>query len=228
VLVFAAASLTNAQDEIHEAFTKATKVQVKASYAASSVLARQIEQGAPAELFVSADTDWMDYLEKRGLLLPGSRREILTNRLVLIAPADSKVQLVPAPGFDLAGALRNGHLAMGNPDSVPAGIYGKASLQKLGVWSQVEGKVAAADNVRAALTLVSRGEAPLGIVYRTDALVDKGVRIVSEFPEDSHAPIRYPAALLKGASPEAHKLLDFLSQGPARAIFSKYGFTTLP
>jgi molybdate transport system substrate-binding protein len=228
VLVFAAASLTNAQDEVNGIFTTATKVPVKSSYASSSVLARQIEAGAPAELFVSADTDWMDYLEKRDLLVPGSRREILANRLVLISAAGSTVQLVPAPGFDLAGALGGGHLAMGNPDSVPAGIYGKAALQKLGVWSQVEGKVASADNVRSALALVSRGEAPLGIVYRTDALVDKGVRIVSEFPEDSHAPIHYPAALVKGAGPEARRLLDFLSQPAARQVFSRYGFTPLP
>lgn len=228
VVVFAASSLTDALEEVDRAFTQATHVPVKVSYAASSVLARQIEAGAPAELFVSADIPWMDYVEQRNLVVPGSRRDILGNSLVLIAPADSPVQLTAGPGFDLAGALAGGRLAMGDPASVPAGVYGKAALQKLGVWSQVEGRVAAAENVRAALALVSRGEAPLGIVYRTDALVDKGVRMVSEFPQDSHPPIRYPAALLKGASPEARRLLDFLSQPQARQIFTQHGFAVLP
>jgi molybdate transport system substrate-binding protein len=170
----------------------------------------------------------MDYLEQRHLVLAGSRRDLLGNRLVLIAPGDSKVRLAAVPGMNLAGALGTGRLAMGDPGSVPAGIYGKAALEKLGVWSQVSDRVASAESVRAALALVSRGEAPLGIVYRTDALAAKGVRIVAEFPSDSHPPIVYPAALLSGASPRAKQLLEFLGKPAAREILARHGFATLP
>jgi molybdate transport system substrate-binding protein len=226
VLVFAAASLTDALDEVGKGFTAGSHVPVKASYAASSVLAKQIEAGAPAEVFLSADEQWMDYLEQRQLLVPGTRRDLLGNSLVLVAPADSTVHITLAPHMDLLGALGpSGHLAMGDPSSVPAGIYGHQALEKLGVWSQVESRVAGAESVRAALALVARGEAPLGIVYRTDALADKKVRIVGEFPQDSHAPVRYPVALVKGAGSEASQLLQYLGQGAARDVFGRHGFT---
>jgi molybdate transport system substrate-binding protein len=227
VLVFAAASLTDALQEADSAFTTAVHVPVKESFAASSVLARQIEAGAPAEVFLSADEQWMDYLEQRQLLIPGSRRELLGNSLVLIAPADSKVHLTLGPQVDLAGALGGGHLAMGDPGSVPAGIYGRQALEKLGAWNAVEARVAVAESVRAALALVARGEAPLGVVYRTDAQAEKQVRVVAEFPEDSHPPIHYPIALLKGAGSEARKLVDFLHGPKAREIFTRHGFQSL-
>lgn len=228
VLVFAAASLTDALEELDRAFMEQTHVPVKTSFAASSVLAKQIEAGAPAEVFFSADLEWMDYLQQRGFLLPGSRRDALGNRLVLIAPADSKVRLTVAPHFDLAGALGTGRLAMGEPTSVPAGVYGRAALEKLGVWSQVASRVAPAENVRAALAFVARGETPLGIVYRTDALAEKRVRIVDLFPQDSHPPIRYPIALLTHSGPEAARLVQFISSARGREIFSRHGFQALP
>src|ERR1700733_11673957 len=193
LMVLAASSLTDALNEIGPAFTTATHRGVKLSYAASSALARQIEGGAPADVFVSADTDWMDYLQTRSLIDSGTRRNVVGNRLVLISPADSTVTIKIAPHFALAKLLGDGRLATGNPDSVPVGKYAKVALTNLGVWSDVQDKIAAADNVRAALALVSRGEAPLGIVYRTDALVEKKVRIVAEFPASSHDPIIYPS-----------------------------------
>ncbi len=228
LLIFAAASLAGALDEADGAFTAQTGVKVKASYAASSVLAKQIEAGAPADLFFSADSEWIDYLQERGLLRPNSRRNVLGNALVLIAPADSPVQLRIASGFDLAGALGGGRLATADPDSVPAGRYAQAALTRLGVWAQVSAHLARAENVRAALEYVARGEAPLGIVYRTDALAEKRVRVVAVFPADTHPPIVYPLALTVQARPDAARLAEFLSGDVARAIFLRYGFVPPP
>jgi len=191
------------------------------------VLAKQIEASGGADVFVSADTDWMDYLDRKGLIAAGTRKNLLGNRLVLIAPADQAVTIAIAPHFDLAGALHDGKLAVGDPESVPAGKYAKAALTALGVWDRVAGQLAPAENVRAALAYVSRGEAPLGIVYTTDALSDKGEHIVGTFPDNTHAPIVYPAALVKDAKPGAKAFLDFLSGPEARAIFAKNGFTIL-
>src|SRR5467141_1658386 len=191
LLVFAAASLSEALDEVGRAFTTRTGVRVNASYAASSVLAKQIEAGAPADAFFSADLAWVDYLDERGLLKRGSRRDVLGNSLVLIAPADSPLRLSIAPGFDLTAALGEGRLATADPDSVPAGKYARAALTKLGVWQSVSDRLVRGENVRAALAYVARGEAPLGIVYQTDAQAEKRVRVVDVFPEDSHPPITY-------------------------------------
>ena len=225
VTVFAAASLKEAMDEQAKQFESSTGNKVRISYGASNALAKQIEAGAPADAFISADLDWMDYVDQRGLLMPGTRANLLRNTLVLIAPASSKSTLKIRPNFGLAEALRQEKLAMANPDSVPAGKYGKAALEKLGVWSGVEKQVARAENVRAALALVSRGEAPFGIVYSTDALSDKGVRIVDTFPPDSYPPIVYPLALLATSkSPASKPLLEFVRAPPARATWEKYGF----
>jgi molybdate transport system substrate-binding protein len=228
LIILAASSLTDALNEIGPAFTAATHRGVKLSYAASSALAKQIEAGAPADVFMSADTDWMDFLQTRNLIDAASRRTVLGNRLVLISPADSTVSIRIAPHFALAKLLGEGRLATGNPDSVPVGKYAKAALMNLGVWTTVEDKIAAADNVRAALALVARGEAPLGIVYRTDALVEKKVRIVAEFPPKSHEPIIYPAATLAKAQEGAADFVKFLSAPAAQAIFAKYGFDPAP
>ena len=224
VTVFAAASLKEALDENAKAYEAKSADKVVISYAASSALAKQIEAGAPADLFISADLDWMDYLEQRSLIKADTRQNLLRNRLVLIAPVDSKVSVNINPGFPLAKLLGDGRLAMANPDAVPAGKYGKASLEALGVWKDVQSKVAPAENVRAALVLVSRGEAPLGIVYRTDAAVESRVRVVAEFPENSHPPIIYPAALTATGKSAAAAFLDSLSKPAARAVFKKYGF----
>ena len=225
ITVFAAASLKDALDENAKAYQANAGDKVVASYAASSALAKQIEAGAPADVFISADLDWMDYLQQRNLIKVETRQNLLRNRLVLIAPADSKVTVNIAPGFPLANLLETGRLAMANPDSVPAGKYGKASLEALGVWKDVQSKIAAADNVRAALVLVSRGEAPLGIVYRTDAMADKGVKVVDTFPPGSYPSIVYPAALLAvSKSAAAKSLLDYLRSPPARPVWEKYGF----
>lgn len=224
VTVFAAASLKDALDENVKAYRAASSDRIVVSYAASSALAKQIDAGAPADLFISADLEWMDYLEKRHLIKPATRRNLLRNRLVLIAPADSKVSVNIAPGFPLARLLGNGRLAMANPDAVPAGIYGKAALEALGVWRDVQSKVAAAENVRAALVLVSRGEAPLGIVYRTDAAVDPRVRVVGLFPENTHPPIIYPIAETVKAKPATSAFASWLNKPEAREIFKKYGF----
>jgi molybdate transport system substrate-binding protein len=224
VLVFDAASLTDVVDELGRAFAARTQVPVKSSPAASSVLAKQIEAGALADVFFSADLEWMDYLEQRHLLRPGSRHEVVRNRLVLIAPADSKLKLKIAPGFDLSKALAGGRLATGDPDSVPVGKYAHAALEKLGVWDGVSSQLVRAENVRAALAFVARGEAPLGIVYRTDALAEKRVRIVDVFPEDSHPPIVYPIALTVRAGPQAQSFLDFVISDAAKPVFRKYGF----
>jgi molybdate transport system substrate-binding protein len=228
LLVFAAASLSDALAEVDRAFTAATGVRVNASYAASSILAREIEAGAPADVFFSADLAWVDYLEKRGLLKAGSRRNVLGNSLVLVAPADRALELPIRPGFDLAAALDGGRLAIADPDSVPAGEYARAALTKLGAWSRVADRLVRGENVRAALAYVARGEAPLGIVYRTDAQAEKRVRVVDVFPEDSHPPIVYPVALTARAPPEAARLVEFLTGEAAREIFTRYGFSTPP
>jgi molybdate transport system substrate-binding protein len=228
LVVLGASSLTDALNEIGPAFTAKTHRGVTLSYAASSALARQIEAGAPADVFMSADTEWMDYLQARNLIDPSTRRNVLGNRLVLISPADSSVTIKIAPHFALAKLLGDGRLATGNPDSVPVGKYARSALTKLGVWSEVQDKIAAADNVRAALALVARGEAPLGIVYRTDALIEKKVRIVADFPASSHEPIVYPAAATARDHVGAADFVKFLSSPTARAIFAKYGFDPAP
>lgn len=229
LVVFAAASMKNALDEAAAGWAKETgKPAPKISYAASSVLAKQLEQGAPADLFLSADLEWMRYVEERGLVRPDTVSTLLVNRIVLIAPADSPLRLALQPGVDLASALGDGRLAMGQVDSVPAGKYGKAALEKLGVWETVKDKLAQAENVRAALLLVSRGEAPLGIVYKTDAAADPKVRIVATFPEETHPPIVYPVALTKEARlPAASAFLTYLQGLKARRAFEKQGFTRL-
>jgi molybdate transport system substrate-binding protein len=225
VTVFAAASLKDALDDLAAQYEKTKGDKLVISYAASSALAKQIESGAPADLFMSADLAWMDYLAQRKLIDPASRVDLLKNRIALVAPADSTVKVEIVKGFPLASLLGNGRLAMADPDSVPAGKYGKAALEALGVWSSVEAKVARGENVRAALVFVSRGEAPLGIVYTTDAAADKKVRIVGVFPENTHPPIIYPVALIagrKGSAPAA--FLDYLKSPAAHATFEKYGF----
>jgi molybdate transport system substrate-binding protein len=226
LLVFAAASMQDALDTAIAGYPGDATVAV--AYASSSTLARQIEQGAPADVFISANPEWMDYLAEHGLLREGSRADLLGNGLVLVAPAASDLELAIAPGFDLAGALNGGRLAMGDPDHVPAGTYGKAALESMGVWQGVAARVARASNVRAALALVARGEAPLGIVYRSDALADPGVRVVGTFPADSHPPIIYPVAVLAdSAHPEAAALVDFLHSAAAAPLYERFGFTLL-
>lgn len=226
LLVFAAASMKNALDEADAAYKAVGGSAVTASYASSSVLAKQIEQAAPADVFISADSDWMDYVATRNLIKADSRANLVANRLVLIAPKASDAKIEIAPNFPLAAALDEGKLSMGDPGSVPAGLYGKAALTKLGVWDQVRSHVIGAENVRAALAFVSRGEAPFGIVYETDAKVDAGVRIVGVFPEDSHDPIVYPVAITQQSHhDEAGKYLAFVKSDAARAIFQKFGFT---
>jgi molybdate transport system substrate-binding protein len=228
LIVFAAASLKNALDGISAVYTRETGIDVAVSYAGSSALARQIEQGAPADVFVSANLEWMDYLSERGLTLKSSEVRLLGNRIVLVAPAGSDVEVTIAPGIDLAGLLGDGRLAMANTDAVPAGVYGKAALESLGLWDAVSGKVAQAENVRAALALVSTGEAPLGIVYRTDAAADQNVRIVGRFPENTHPPIVYPAAVLTASeNPAATGFVKFLRSNAARALFEAEGFAVL-
>lgn len=225
VLVFGAASLTDVLDELGKAFTAKTQVPVKSSLAASSALAKQIEAGAPADVFFSADLEWMDYVEKHGLLRAGSRHDVVRNRLVLIAPVDSQVSVKIAPGFNLVKALGDGKLVTGDPDSVPVGKYAHTALENLHVWDSVADRIVRAENVRSALAFVARGEAPLGIVYQTDALAEKRVRVVDVFPEDSHPPVTYPIALTSGASPQAQKFLNFVISDAAKPIFRKYGFS---
>jgi molybdate transport system substrate-binding protein len=225
VTVFAAASLKNALDAVAADWRKQTGKAVTISYAASSTLAKQIENGAPADLFISADLDWMDYLQQRHLIDPKSRRDLLGNKLVLIAPKESTVQATLEPGFPLARLLDGGRLAMADPKTVPAGKYGKAALSYLGVWDAVSPRAAQAENVRAALALVAKGEAPLGIVYGTDAKSEPAVRVVGTFPEDSHPQILYPVALTASAKPEAVKFLEFLLSPEAAPSFESQGFT---
>ncbi len=229
VTVFAAASLKNALDEIVDAYKAETGKTVVVSYAASSALAKQIEEGAPADIFISADLDWMDYLDERSLVNKDTRETLLGNRIVLVAASDSTVAIDVAKGMDLAAALgADGKLAMANVDSVPAGKYGKAALTSLGVWDTVADRVAQADNVRAALAFVAQGEAPLGIVYATDAAAEPKVKIVGTFPEDSHPPILYPAAVLsQSGNADAAAFLAYLRSPGARAAFAKQGFTVI-
>jgi molybdate transport system substrate-binding protein len=226
--VFAAASMKNALDDVDAAYTAKTGVKVAASYAASSVLAKQIEQGAPADIFVSADTDWMDYaIGKKNMNAP-TRVDLLGNSIVLIAPKDSKIEKVTiGPGFDLAKLAGDGKIATGDVKAVPVGKYAKAALEKLGAWQAAEPKFAMAESVRAALILVARGEAALGIVYSTDAKVEPEVKIVGAFPADSHAPIIYPVAATVTAKSEAADYLAFLRTSAAKTIFEKYGFKFL-
>lgn len=228
VTVFAAASLKNALDAANAAWQAETGNETAVSYAASSALAKQIEAAAPADLFISADLAWMDYVAEKKLIKDDTRSNLLGNRIVLVAPKDAAKAVDIKEGFDLAGLVGDGKLAMGAVDSVPAGKYGKAALEKLGVWPSVESKVAGAESVRAALALVSRGEAPYGIVYETDAAADPGVAIVGTFPEDSHPPIIYPVAILaESRSPAAAAYLDFLKSEKAAPFFTGQGFTVL-
>jgi molybdate transport system substrate-binding protein len=228
VTVFAAASLKNALDAANAAWQAETGNETTVSYAASSALAKQIEAAAPADLFISADLAWMDYVAEKKLIKDETRSNLLGNRIVLVAPKDAAKAVDIKEGFDLAGLVGDGKLAMGAVDSVPAGKYGKAALEKLGVWPSVESKVAGAESVRAALALVSRGEAPYGIVYETDAAADPGVAIVGTFPEDSHPPIIYPVAILaESRSPAAAAYLDFLKSEKAAPFFTGQGFTIL-
>jgi molybdate transport system substrate-binding protein len=229
LLVFAAASLTNVLDEIGTAYTQQTKHPVKFSYAASSALARQLEAGARADVFFSADLEWMDYVQARNLIDRSTRRNVLGNRLALVAPADSKIELKIAPGFKLAEALgKDGRLATGDPESVPVGKYARSALTSLGLWNEVADKLVRADNVRSALAFIARGETPLGIVYETDAKVEKRVRVVDFFPADSHPPIVYPVAVTAQARPAARQFVEFLQSAPAKEAFKKYGFQDPP
>jgi molybdate transport system substrate-binding protein len=228
ITVFAAASMKNALDDVDSAFTKQSGVKVVASYDASSALMKQIEGGAPADVFVSADLKWMDYGAQKKLIKDDSRVNLLGNALVLIAPKDSKIDHVTiAPGFDLATLAGDGRIATGDVKAVPVGIYAQTALEKLGVWAAVEPKMAMTANVRAALVLVARGEAPLGIVYSTDAKVEPGVKVVGVFPESSHDPIIYPVAATVNAKPDAAPYLAFLRSAAAKAVFETYGFTVL-
>jgi len=228
IIVFAAASMKNALDDVDAAYTKSSGVKVVASYDASSALMKQIEGGAPADVFVSADLDWMNYGSQKKLINDATRVNLLGNKLVLIAPKDSKIDNVTiGPGFDLAKLAGDGRIATGDVKAVPVGLYAKAALEKLGVWAAVEPKMAMTSNVRAALVLVARGEAPLGIVYSTDAKVEPGVKIIGAFPDDSHPPIIYPVAATVNAKPDAMPYLAFLRSQAAKTIFESYGFAVL-
>ena len=233
ITVFAAASLKESLDENVKAFSAKTGHQVRVSYAGSNALAKQIENGAPAGLFISADEQWMDYVAQKNLLVPGTRRNLVTNRLVLIAPAAlgnaSTLQLKIAPKFALAQALQGGRLALANPDLVPAGKYARAALTTLEVWTDVEKSLTRSENVRASLVLVARGEAPLGIVYATDAKAEPKVRVVDTFAANLHPPVVYPAAVVTGKlNPATQSLLDYLGGAEARAVWIKYGFGAVP
>jgi molybdate transport system substrate-binding protein len=228
VVVFAAASLKDGLDAVAADYQAATGNTVTISYAGSNALAKQIIEGAPADIFLSAAVNWMDEVEKAGLIVDGSRVDLLGNTLVLVAHGKDAAPVEIGPNFDLAGLLGDGKLSMAMVDSVPAGQYGKASLESLGIWSAVEGAVAQSENVRAALTLVSTGEAPYGIVYATDAVADDNVTIVGTFPADSHKPIIYPGALLKAAADPADKaFFEALSADAADAKFKEQGFEIL-
>ncbi len=224
-LVLAAASLQEALTDAAAAWAAQHHAAPVLSFASSSALARQIEAGAPADLFISADREWMDHVASKSLLRSGSRAAFLTNRLVLIAPASSRLRLSVTRGFQLARALGKGRLAMADPDSVPAGKYGKAALTALGAWPGVADHIARGENVRAALALVERGEAPLGIVYATDAQASRLVRVVDTFPAGSHPPITYPLARLTASThPEAEAFRRFLLSPQGRALFARRGF----
>lgn len=226
VLVFAAASLQESLTAAADAWAAEGKPRPVLSFAASSALARQIENGAPAALFVSADEPWMDYLADRNLLAPGTRTDLLGNELVLVASTQRPFQVEIRPGFPLAGLIGDGKLAMADPDSVPAGRYGKAALERLGVWAPVEASVARTGDVRAALALVERDEARAGIVYRTDALVSRKVVVAGTFPAGSHPPIVYPMAIVAGNDgPQARAFGEFLRSEKGRAVFARFGFS---
>ncbi|HHY03479.1 MAG TPA: molybdate ABC transporter substrate-binding protein [Paracoccus sp.] len=228
VVVFAAASMKTALDPIAESFQAETGHDVAISYAGSNALAKQILDGAPADIFISASVQWMDEVEKGGEVVPGTRADLLGNTLVLVAHDPDAPQVSPAPGFDLAGMLGGGKLAMAMVDSVPAGQYGKAALTALGEWDAVAPSVAQADNVRAALALVATGEAPYGIVYATDAAAEPKVHVVGTFLADSHEPVVYPVALLQNAADEADRaFLDMLGSAQANEVFAAQGFTVL-
>ena len=228
ILVFAASSLQNALDESAAKFQRAGDHTVRISYAASSTLARQIEHGAPADLFISAHPLWMDYVQERSLIDMASLTRLIANELVIVAPRDSAVELTIAPGFGLASALGDGRLALADPDHVPAGIYAKAALQSLGVWSAVARRLAPTGNVRAALALVASQAAPLGIVYRSDAVADSAVRVVDGFAPDTHPPIVYPAAVLaRNTSQAAYDFLRYLASPAAVENFARRGFTPI-
>ncbi len=225
VTVFAAASLSNAITDIGVMFSNTGKGTVVSSFASSSTLAKQIENGAPANLFISADEDWMNYLDERRMIVRDSRLNLLSNKLVVVSPLDSNLKVELVPNFPLGQLLGRERLAVGDPDHVPAGKYAKAALEKLGVWSQVESKLARAENVRAALALVERGECPLGIVYSSDARISQKLKVVGTFLEESHPPITYPAALVAEKDTDvARAFLDFLKGPEARLVFEKYGF----
>jgi molybdate transport system substrate-binding protein len=226
-LVLAAASLQESLNAAADGWARKGHPRPVISFAASSALARQIESGAPADIFISADEQWMDHVAGKRLVRAGTRSSFLTNGLVLIAPAASRVRLAIGPRLPLARALGNGRLAMADPDAVPAGKYGKEALTRLGVWPSVQNRVARAENVRAALALVDRGEAPLGIVYATDALADRGVRVVGRFPANSHAPITYPLALLAASTNrDAEGFRRYLISPEGKAVFRRFGFGT--
>jgi molybdate transport system substrate-binding protein len=227
VLVFAASSLTQVLEELSRTWRKSTGVPVKLSFAASSLLARQLEAGGHADLFVSADQEWMDYLDARSLISKASRRDLVANRLVLIAPSDSHVTLDLQRGAELRTALGNGRLSIADPDTVPAGRYARAALTSMRLWNQIEDRLARADNVRAALIFVARGESPLGIVYSTDARIERNVRIVATFPDYSHPAITYPAAVTPRAGPDASAFLAFLGSRDAAPVWKKHGFVEL-
>jgi len=228
IVIFAAASLKNALDAINEQWQKEMGKKATISYASSPALAKQIEQGAPAQIFIFADVDWMDYLAQKNLIKPETRSNLLGNRIVLIAPKDKAQSIEVKPGFDLAKVLGEGRLSMANVHTVPAGKYGKAALEKLGVWTSVSSKLAQAENVRAALLFVSRGEAPAGIVYQTDAASDSNVKIIGMFPEDTHPPIIYPIALTANAThPDAAAFLAYVRSDKAKPLFEAQGFTVL-
>jgi molybdate transport system substrate-binding protein len=225
IRVFAAASLVDVLQEIGNTYTSATGTKIEFSFAASSTLARQVENGAQADVFCSADQQWMDYLQQRGLIQPATRHDLAGNRLALVAPADSDLRLQIQPGFSLRAALKDGRLATGDPQSVPVGRYARAALTSLGVWLEVEDRLVLADDARQALVFVASGEAPLGIVYETDARAEKRVRIVGLFPVDSHPPITYPVALTATAQVRAADFVAFLGGPVGMAAFRKYGFS---
>lgn len=229
VTVYAAASLSNAVQDVVKAWQAQTGHRARTSFAASSALARQIESGAPASLFISADKQWMDYLEQRRLIDPASRTDLLGNRLVLVTPLDGQAVVKLEPGFDLARLLGTGRLATGDPAHVPVGKYAQAALAHLGVWAMAEKRLVRADSVRAALAYVERGEVPAGIVYATDAAVAPRVRVAGMFPVGSHPPIVYPMALVRGQADEAAQSLHtFLRGDQAGGIFKRYGFSLQP
>ena len=228
VTVFAATSLRRALDEASAAWAKTSGGRATISYGATSVLAQKIDAGAPADVFISGDPDWMAHLHERGVIKSKTAVSCFGNRLVLVAPAGSKIALEIAPGFDLAEQLGDGRIAMPNTETLPAGRYGKQALAALGVWDQVAGRIAQTESMRDAMTLVSAGEAALGIVYHTDAIADPGVRIVDTFPEQTHAPITYEAAeTMESADTDAASFLDFLHTSTAMDLFEAKGFTVL-